>query len=195
MALTPWVPEVFVIFHKKSSSPSFLPCSSDSSRCSFVISFTLALAWFLISAFSLWYFSTSCSTLWNSLEEMSPSCITCQIILVILSNLLRASSLMAPCFFSLYREDFKRLSCNFHVIAVARERSRLVPLKAISTGNQTPLANAAILIPAVITVDVIRPVSTMPVIKLNRFIFFYNLFTNLIVRKFKKICLNFTQLV
>ena len=54
---------------------------------------------------------------------------------------------------------------------VVRERSRLVPLKAIQTGNPTPLANAAIEIPPVITVDVIRPVSTIPVIVLNRFIF------------------------
>ena len=45
---------------------------------------------------------------------------------------------------------------------VARERSRLVPLKAIPTGNPTPLVNAAMLIP------VIRPVSTLPVVVLNR---------------------------
>ena len=56
-------------------------------------------------------------------------------------------------------------------MAVARERSRLAPLKAIPTGNPTPLANAAILIPPVITVDIIRPVSTIPVIALNHFIF------------------------
>ena len=55
--------------------------------------------------------------------------------------------------------------------AVARERSRLVALKAMPTGNPTPLANAAVEIPPVITVDVIRPVSTIPVILLNRFIF------------------------
>ena len=60
---------------------------------------------------------------------------------------------------------------DFHVMAVARERSRLVPRKAIPTGNPTPLANAAMLIPPVIIVDVIRPVSTIPVIVLNRFIF------------------------
>ena len=44
-------------------------------------------------------------------------------------------------------------------MAVARERSRLVLLKAIPTGNPTPLANAAIEIPPVITVDLIRPCS------------------------------------
>ena len=38
-------------------------------------------------------------------------------------------------------------------------------------GRLTPLANAAIEIPPVITVDVISPVSTMPAIVLNRFIF------------------------
>ena len=55
--------EVFVIFRKKSSLPSCLPCSSNSSRCSFVIFLTLVLAWFLISALSLRYFSTYCNTL------------------------------------------------------------------------------------------------------------------------------------
>ena len=60
---------------------------------------------------------------------------------------------------------------NFRVMAVAKERSRLVPLKATPTGNPTPLANAAIDIPPVITVDVIRPVSMIPVIILNHFIF------------------------
>ena len=38
-------------------------------------------------------------------------------------------------------------------------------------GRPTLLANAAIEIPPVITVDVLRPVSTMPVIVINRFIF------------------------
>ena len=56
-------------------------------------------------------------------------------------------------------------------MAVAKERSRLVPLKAISTGNPTLLANAAIDITPVITVDVIRPVSMIPVVVLNHFIF------------------------
>ena len=51
------------------------------------------------------------------------------------------------------------------MIAVARERSRLVPLKGKPTSNPTPVANAAVIeIPPVITVDVIRPVSTVPVI-------------------------------
>ena len=50
MAFTPWVPEVFAIFRKKSSLPSFLPCSSNSSHRFFVICFTLALAWFLVLA-------------------------------------------------------------------------------------------------------------------------------------------------
>ena len=63
-------------------------------------------------------------------------------------------------------------------MAVARERSRLVPLKTIPTGNPVPLPNAAMLIPPVITVDVIRSVSTILVIVLNHLIFFDNLFTN-----------------
>ena len=55
-------------------------------------------------------------------------------------------------------------------MTVARERSRLVPLKAMPTGKPRPLANAAIETPVVIAVDVIRSVSTMLVIVLNRFI-------------------------
>ena len=98
---------------------------------------------------------------------MSPSCIACEMILVMLSNLLWASSLIASCFSCFTVKILE----DFHVMAVARERSRLVPLKAIPTGNPTPLANAEIEIPPVITVDVIRPVSTIPVIVLNRFIF------------------------
>ena len=76
-------------------------------------------------------------------------------------------------------------------MAVARERSRLVPLKAIPTGNPTPLANAAIEIPPVITVDVIRPVSTIPVIVLNRFIFLAICSrTSISLRKYASISLN-----
>ena len=75
---------------------------------------------------------------------------------------------MASCFSCFTVKILKDL----RVMAVTRERSRLVPLKAIPTDNPTTLANAAMLIPPVITVDVIRPVSTIPVIVLNRFIFF-----------------------
>ena len=56
-------------------------------------------------------------------------------------------------------------------MTIARERSRLVPIKAMPAGSPTPLANGAIEVPPGITVDVIRPVSKMPVIVLNRFIF------------------------
>ena len=66
-----------------------------------------------------------------------------------------------------YGKGFKRFFCY----DCARERSRLVPLKAMPKGRPTPLANAATEIPQVITVDVIKPVSTIPVIVLNRFIF------------------------
>ena len=59
----------------------------------------------------------------------------------------------------------------FCVMTVARERSRLGRLKTMPAGRLTPLANAEIEIPPVITVDVIKPVSTTPVIVLNRFIF------------------------
>ena len=67
---------------------------------------------------------------------------------------------------------------DFYVTTVARERTKLVLSKAAPTGRPAPLANAAIEIPPVITVDVIRPVSMIPVIVLNCFFFFGNRFTN-----------------
>ena len=70
-------------------------------------------------------------------------------------------------FFSSYLKSLK----DFRVMAVARQRIRLVPLKAIPIDKLTPLANAVIKIPPVITVDVIKPVSTIPVIVLNGFFF------------------------
>ena len=81
----------------------------------------------------------------------------------------------------LYGEILK----DFCVMAVARERSRLVPLKAIPKGNPTPLANAETEIPPVITVDVIRPVSTIAAIVLNCFIFLANCSrTSISIRKY-----------
>ena len=53
-------------------------------------------------------------------------------------------------------------------MTAAREKVRL---KAMPTGRLTPLADAVIEIPPVINIDVIRPVSTMPVIVLKRSIF------------------------
>ena len=72
-------------------------------------------------------------------------------ILDMLSSLVWASSLTESCFSCFTVKILKDL----RVMVVARERSRLVPLKAIPTGRPTPLANAAIEIPPVITVDVI----------------------------------------
>ena len=60
---------------------------------------------------------------------------------------------------------------DFRVMPVASERIKLVPPKAMPMGRPTPLGNAVIEIPPVITVDVIKLVSTIPVIVLNRFIF------------------------
>ena len=159
---------VCAIFHKNFSLSSFIPCSSNSSCCSFSICFTLALVRFLISALSLQYFSTSCNTLWNSVGEMSPSCIACEMISVMLPNLLSASRLMAlclPCFTVWSLEIFR-------VGIVKRERTTSNPPKAAPTGRPTPLANAGIEVPSVIADDVIRPVSTIPMILLNRFFFF-----------------------
>ena len=87
-------------------------------------------------------------------------------ILAMLSNLFWASSLMALCFSCFMVKVLK----DFRVMTITRERSRLVPLKATPTGRPTLLANAAIEIPPVIAVNVIRPVSTMPVTVLDHFI-------------------------
>ena len=77
-------------------------------------------------------------------------------------------------------------------MTVARERSRLVSLKAMPTGKPTPLANAAIEIPPVISVDVIGPVSTTPVIVLNRFIFLsIRSGTSILSGKYNSISVNF----
>ena len=48
-----------------------------------------------------------------------------------------------------------KVMVDFHMMTVAREITRLVPLNAMPTGRPTPLANAAMLIPPLITVDVI----------------------------------------
>ena len=76
-------------------------------------------------------------------------------------------------------------------MAVTRERSRIVPLNAIPTGNPTPLANTAILLPPEITFDVIRPVSAIAVIVLNRFIFLaFCSRTSISLRKYASISLS-----
>ena len=105
-----------------------------------------------------------------------------------LSNLLWASSLIELCFSCFTVKVLK----DFRVMSVAKERSRLVPLKAMPTGRAMPLANAAIENPPVITVDVIKPISTMPVIVLNRFIFLAMLSrTSISSRKYASISVNF----
>ena len=60
----------------------------------------------------------------------------------------------------------------FRVIVVAKERSRLVADRPIPTGKPIPLAIAAIEIPPVMAVVVIRLVSRTAVIVLKRFTFF-----------------------
>ena len=69
-------------------------------------------------------------------------------ILTMISNLPWASSLIASCFSCFTVKILK----DFHVMAVTREGSGLVPLKGIPTGTTTQLANAAMLITPVITV-------------------------------------------
>ena len=55
---------------------------------------------------------------------------------------------------------------------VKRERTTPSPPKAAPTGRSVPLANAEIEAPPAITAEVIKPVSTMPMIVFNRFFFF-----------------------
>ena len=88
--------------------------------------------------------------------------------LAMLSNLLWASSLIASCFSCSMVNILK----YFHVIAVAREKSRLVSLNTIPTGRPAPLGNGATETPPVIAVGVIRPVSITRGIVLKHFIFF-----------------------
>ena len=64
------------------------------------------------------------------------------------------------------------ISKDFCVMAVAKEKSRLVLLNVVPTSRPAPLANAAVEIPPVITAGVIRPISTMLAIVLSRFMFF-----------------------
>ena len=98
---------------------------------------------------------------------MSPSCIACEMVSDMLSNLSWASSLIAswfPCFTVKDLEDF----C---VTIVERERATLKPPKAAPMGKSTPLAIAGIEVPPAIADFVIRRMSTIPMILLNRFFF------------------------
>ena len=67
------------------------------------------------------------------MNETSPSCIACEMILAMLSNLLQASSLMASSF-SCFTVKFLK---DVRVMTVTSEGSRLVPLKAMPTSRPT----------------------------------------------------------
>ena len=75
-----------------------------------------------------------------------------------------------------------KILVDFGVMTVAKERSKLVPLNSMPTGRPTPLANAAILLPPVITVDVIRLVSAT-LVTVSKLSIFSQLFTNKQVSK------------
>ena len=98
---------------------------------------------------------------------MSPSCIACEMISAKLYNLLWADNFIALCFCCFTVNILK----GFCITAVAREKSRLVLLNVIPAGRSAPFADVEIETTPVITVYVIRPVSTMLVIALNCFIF------------------------
>ena len=81
-----------------------------------------------------------------------------------LSNLVWASSIIAsffPCFTDWILE-------NFRVVTVKRERTTPSPPKVARTGRPAPLANAGIKAPLAINAEVIKLVSTMPMIVVNR---------------------------
>lgn len=61
------------------------------------------------------------------------------------------------------------------MIDFARERSRLVPLKAISTGKAAPNASAIIQIPGATTLSFTKRMSIALVTVLNLLVFFDNL--------------------
>ena len=96
------------------------------------------------------------------------SCIACEMILDMLSNLTWESSLMESCFSWATIGALK----YFCVAGVIKEKGRLTLPKAILTGCPRPLANAAMHIPPVSTVDVSRFVSLMLNIVMDRVIFF-----------------------
>ena len=98
---------------------------------------------------------------------MSPSCIACEMISDMLSDLAWASSLIASCFSCFTVKGLE----DFRVTIVERERTTLKPPKAVPTGRATLLANAAIEVPPEIADEVIRSMSTIPMISLNRFFF------------------------
>ena len=126
------------------------------------------MAWSLISAFSLRHFFSSYNILWNSVGEISPSSITCEMILTMLSNLPWTSSLMELRFSRATIEAVR----YFCVVGVIREKSRLTLPKAVPTGSPTSFASAAMDILAVSTVDIIRLVSVMLNIVMSRLFFF-----------------------
>ena len=85
-----------------------------------------------------------------------------------LSSFLCASNFISLCFFSL----ILTILIVFRVIAVAKDKDRLVAERLKPTGNPIPLAIAAIEIPPIIEVVVIKLVSRTAVIVRKRFIFF-----------------------
>ena len=124
--------------------------------------FYLCLACFLITELSFRHFSTSCNIL-NSLDEMSPSCIVCEMISVMLSNLFWTSSEIASCFSCITVSILK----SFRIIALGGEKSWQASINAIPEDYPAPLEDTAIEAPPVINVGLIRPASSRLVIVLT----------------------------
>ena len=96
-----------------------------------------------------------------------PSCIACEMILAMLSNLPLGKQLNEIVFSLGHYRDFKIFSCG----GCHKGKGRLTLPKAILTGSSTPLANTAMDIPPVSTIDVSRLMSLMLNIAMDRSIF------------------------
>ena len=84
-----------------------------------------------------------------------------------LSNLAWTSRLIVSCFPCFTVKDLE----NFRMEIIERERTTLKQPKVEPTGRPTLLENARIeLLPAIVD-NVIRPLSSVPMILLNRFLF------------------------
>ena len=123
------------------------------------------------------YFFTSFNTLWSLID------------------------VIVPCFHYLWNDIDICFSCSivniskdFFVIAVAREKSMLVPVHSVSTSRQRPPANMTMKTSLVINVEVIRPLykTLWSITQLNSFIFLVNLSrTSVSLTSYTSITVNF----
>ena len=143
MALTPWIPEVFAVFCKAFSLPSFFLCSSNFSCCFFynLSYFTLFCAG--IYSFSLQHCFIFCSILWNSTCEMFSSWIACDMASLMLSDFACDEDLIELSFSCLQQENWVFWLGRWKP-TLFRGCSMLMPDKTIHMDKTQPLVNAGI---------------------------------------------------